>query len=386
MRFRFLAAVLALSLAATAQQTLSIEQLASFLRSSVAIKQSDREVAVYVSKIKLSQRLDDRTIEEMRGYGIGPKTVQALEALRDRTQTLAVAKPLEAPLAPKVKPPPTSEEQAAIIDDVREYALNYSKNLPDFICTQVTRRYGALAQGSRYGGPSGGTPSWQKLDELTIRLSYFDQKEDYKLILVNSTPATQNYGQLGGATSTGDFGSMMREIFEPSTEAHFEWDHWGTLRTQPVMAFAYRVDQSRSQWHITVKDTGDHVVPAYHGLVYVDPRAHAILRVTLVADNLPADFPVKSAKEILDYDYQDISGHNFLLPLKGEVDMDSSQILTMNVLEFHMYRKYSAESEIKYDADITAAPPPIADDKTKETPALDCKDPKNKKLKECTAR
>ena len=33
-----------------------------------------------------------------------------------------------------------------------------------------------------------------------------------------------------------------------------------------------------------------------------------------------------------------------------------------------MYRKYSAESEIKYDADTTAAPPPIPDEKTKETP------------------
>jgi hypothetical protein len=34
--------------------------------------------------------------------------------------------------------------------------------------------------------------------------------------------------------------------------------------------------------------------------------------------------------------------------------------------EFRLYRKYSAEAEIKYDADPL---PPLPDDKTKETPA-----------------
>jgi hypothetical protein len=388
MRFRLLAAVFAVSLVATAQQSLSVEQLASFLRSSVSLKQSDREVASYVSRVKLSQRLDDRAIEEMQGYGIGPKTLQALQALRDRTQALAASQPLEPPVQPRLKPPPSSEEQAAIVSDMREYALSYSRNLPDFICTQVTRRYAAARPGTRYGGPAGHSPSWQKLDELTIRLSYFGQKEDYKLILVNSTPASQDYRNLGGSTSYGDFGSMMKQIFEPATQARFEWDHWGTLRTQPVMAFAYHVEQARSQWHVVVKESGQDVVPAYHGLVYVDPQAHAILRVTLEAEGLPPAFPVKNVKEVLDYDFQEISGRNFLLPLKGEVDMDASDFLTMNILEFHMYRKYSAESEIKYDADIGAAPPPppISDDKTKETPAVDCKDPKNKDLKECIAR
>jgi hypothetical protein len=381
MRFRLVAAVLLGCLAAAAQQTLSVEQLASFLRSSVQMmkqgKMTDKEVANFLGRVKLSQRLDDRTVEEMQGFGIGPKTTQALQMLRDHSQMLAAAKPLAAVLPPKPIPPPTSEEQAAVIDDMREYALGYSKNLPDFICTQVTRRFAAAAPGTRYGGAAGGNPSWQKLDELTIRLSYFGQKEDYKLILVNSTPASQDYKNLGGSTSYGDFGSMLKEIFEPGTQARFEWDHWGTLRGQRVMAFSYHVEQSRSQWHILVKDAGLDIVPAYHGLVEVDKDSHAVLRVTLEAENMPASFPVKRAKSILDYDYQDISGRTFLLPLKGQVEMDGGDYLTLNILEFHMYRKYSAESEIKYDADTTAAPPPIPEDKTKETP--DTKAPVQKK-------
>ena len=54
--------------------------------------------------------------------------------------------------------PPTSEEQAAILDEVREYALTYSANLPDFICTQVTTRFAAPLPGTRYGGAAGDSP------------------------------------------------------------------------------------------------------------------------------------------------------------------------------------------------------------------------------------
>src|SRR5579872_5302185 len=165
MRYRLMAAFFAVCLAAMGQ-ALSVEKLVAFLQSSEKLiaqgKMSDRELAKYLSTVKLTERLDDRTIEEIQGFGkIGPNTLHALEALRDRTQALAIAKPIVPPAPPKPIPPPTALEQAAIIDDVRNYALNYSKNLPDFICTQVTRRFGAAKPGTRYGGASGGDPSWQ---------------------------------------------------------------------------------------------------------------------------------------------------------------------------------------------------------------------------------
>ena len=151
----------------------------------------------------------------------------------------------------------------------------------------MTRRYAAPVPGTRHGGSAGSDPTWYALDTLTIKLSYFEQKEDYKLILVNNSMTTQDYKTLGGATSTGDFGSMMREIFEPATQAKFEWDHWGTLRGRRVLAFSYRVAQFRSQWHINYDRKLD-IVPAYKGLVYVDKETHQVMRVTLDAEDIPA--------------------------------------------------------------------------------------------------
>jgi len=383
MRFRQLGAALVFCLAAAAQtQTLTLDQLMKFLTSSVELKMSDNDVAKFLVKTKLSERLDDVTIEKLLAGGIGPKTLNALRTLRDQSQSLAKAKPPAAPPKVELPPVPNAMEQAAIIDEVREYALNYSKSLPNFLSTQVVRRYQAGAPGSRYN-PRSSEPSWVQVDLLTLRLSYFDQKEEYKLILHNNSPTTQDYKSVGGATSTGEFGSLLRDIFEPRTHARFEWDGWARLRDQLVMAFHYNVEQANSQWGIEY-ERKEHIVPAYSGRILIDKDTHVVLRVTLNADNIPVTFPVKMATTILDYDYTDISGHQFLLPLKSETQMSADGVLSRNDTEFRLYRKYSAEAEIKYD--IT--PDAIPAEQTKETPAtpgkaVDCTDPKNAKDPGC---
>ena len=381
MRFRLPGLFLALTLAAVSQ-TLSIRQLLQFLQSSAHLvkegKQTDKETADYLSRAKLSERLDDHTLEQIQGtVAVGPKTLAVLRALRDKSQALAAAQPVTEEAKPQLPPPPSSEEQGAIINEVRQYALNYSRNLPDFICTQVTRRAVAPLPGTKYGGRAGSDPSWYPMDTLTIRLSYFEQKENYKLILVNNTVTTQDYEKIGGPKAFGDFGSLMKEIFEPRTQARFEWDHWGTLRGQRVMAFSYRVGREQSQYHLVVPDAGRQIVTAYHGLVEVDAKSHVVLRIIVEAEQIPPDFPIRSAKTTLDYDYTDLSGYTFLLPLKSEVLMSGGESMQRLSEDFRRYSKYSAESAIRFDTDT---PPPVEEEKTKE---VNCSDPKNAKDPKC---
>jgi len=342
---------------------MSVEKLSSFLKNYTTDQQhkpSDAELAGFLAHVKLTERLDDKTVESLASdLRLGAKSTAALHKLRDQSQSLAAAAPAAPVEAPRPIPIPSAEEQGKILQDVREYALSYSKNLPDFICTEREQRYGAPPVRA-------GSPDWRKIDELTKRLSYFEQREDYKLIMRNSQiVSNQDVKSAGGSQSFGDFGSMMREIFEPNSQAHFEWDHWGTLRGRRVMAFSYRVAQSRSQWHLVFEKKMD-IVPAYHGLVYVDNKTHEVMRVTLEAENIPADFPIKRADTVLDYDFQELSGKTFLLPLKSTTIMAASDYLTKNDEEFRVYRKYSAESDIKFDsADV---PAPLPEEKTKETP------------------
>ena len=86
----------------SAQQALTLEQLLSFVRSAIKLKQPDREVAGYLAKLKLTEKLDERTVEELQGEGAGPKTVAALNELAAGSASL----PQPQPKATKPLPPP----------------------------------------------------------------------------------------------------------------------------------------------------------------------------------------------------------------------------------------------------------------------------------------
>jgi hypothetical protein len=350
MVLRVVGAWLLVCVAAVAQTNLTVEQLLSFIKSSVQLKQTDKQVAGFLGRVRMTEKLDDRTVEEMQGFAVGPRTLAALRELRDQSQSLADPKPKTTEVRRSPIPPPSPEEQARVIDEVRQASLNYTKSLPDFICTQVTRRY---------LDPSG-LEFWQLADTLTARLSYFEQKEDYKLIMVNNRVTTQSYHELGGATSTGEFGSLLREIFDRKSQTRFEWHHWATLRGRRALVFSYRVLQPNSQWSIDY-DRKMKIIAGYRGLLYVDRDTHRVLRLTLEAEDIPPSFPVQQAKTMLDYDFVTIGEQQYLLPLKADVRMRSDRFLTRNDVEFRLYRKFSAEAEIKFDT-----PPPLPEDLTTE--------------------
>src|SRR5262249_58682187 len=108
---RVLAALLLACLAAGAQ-TIDLAKLKSFIETSKQMKLTDAEVAKGLKNVRLTEKLDDRTIENWLALGIGPKTRAALEALRDMSKTQAAA-PIVEP--PRQDPPPSSEDQGRII-------------------------------------------------------------------------------------------------------------------------------------------------------------------------------------------------------------------------------------------------------------------------------
>lgn len=353
MRVRLLLLSLALAWAACGQMRMSVPQLVAFVKSSIELKHPDKQVAEYIRKVTLTHRLTDRVIEDLQGQGAGPRALEALRQLRDATSGLPLPPaPAAKPAAPTIPPPPLAE-QKRIIAEAREYALNYTRRLPDFICTQVTRRY---------ADPTG-LEFWQREDVITAKLTYFEQKEDYKVVLVNNRMTDISYDQLGGATSTGEFGSMLREVFEPRTEAAFHWERWATLRGRRMHVFGYRVSQARSQWRVSYQKTMD-IVPAYQGLIFVDRDTQAVMRITREAVGIPASFPVQQAATTLDYDFTEIAGQQHILPLKAVVRMRTGKLLNKNEVEFRMYRKFGAEATITFDT-----PEPLPEEKTKEQPA-----------------
>jgi len=329
------------------EMTITVAQLVAFVHSTLQLRQPDRQVAEYLHHVHLTNKLDDRTIEDLDGQGAGPKTVAALRLLRDASSNLAAPPPPPpAPILIQI-PPPDSLEQGQILDEAREYALNYTRQLPDFICVQVTRRW---------VDPTG-FDSWRHLDTITTRLSYFEQKEDYKVVLVNDQPVQDMpLEQLGGTISAGEFGSMMKDIFALDSNARFEWERWATLRGKRNYVLSYDIDQAHSRYHLIANRSLD-IITAYKGLIYIDKESKVISRITLRAYGIPYAFPVRDVTTSLDYDVTKIGGAQFMLPLKAEITSRRGDESTRNDVQFRLYRKFGADTTIRFDTQEEAPPP-----------------------------
>ncbi len=281
------AAVCALAWAAT--PTTTIAELITMARAGM--QDPDASFAKELRKARLSEQLDFRVIEELESEGLGAKSVEELFQLRDASRNL---KPPAAPL-PFVQPePPTLEELRQVLSSARTLALEYNKSLPDFICTQIVKRFDSF------------TGAWRPNDTLEVRLSYFDQKEDYKLLSINGRSTTMSFGSVGGALSQGEFGSLLGLVFESKSKAEFHWAHWSRLRKRTVYVFSFSIRPENSSFHLDFQRARNtqrfSTVPGQRGLVWVDKESNRILRIYAEAYQIAPNFPVRSSSSLLDYD------------------------------------------------------------------------------------
>lgn len=138
---------------------------------------------------------------------------------------------------------PSDADSAALIERSRQKALEYVQSLPDFVCNEVVRRYSAAADGHKAGG-------WVATDTLTIRLAYFEQKEEHKLELINGKPTDRKYFELSGGTGTGEFGGVLRMIFDPDSQGAFEWQSWKNVRKHRAAVYEYAVSAAHSPYYL----------------------------------------------------------------------------------------------------------------------------------------
>jgi len=354
-----------------AQIQMNVEQLKEFVRSSISMGHTtDKQLAAGVRQIQLTEKLTDAAIIDLQTVAVGPKTVEALKALRDQTasmkppahETPAAAGGDEAPqVAPKppTAPPPSPARQEEILQSIKDYAENYTKKLPNFFCVEVTRQF----------VDPNGAANYRNAGTILAKLGYNDGQSQYKVYSINGklVDTTMEQVKTGGATSTGEFYHLMQTIFDPVSETDFHWDHWAKLRDRRMAIYNYFIDSAHSIWYLEDKNSDQRIKTAYKGLIYADPSTGEIDRITFEAVDLPKSFPINKTSEVLDYDLVTIQGQPFVLPLSAKLWMKSGRESSKNEIEFRMFRKFEADSFIKYDLDPNA-PPPLSENKGDEPP------------------
>jgi hypothetical protein len=236
------------------------------------------------------------------------------------------------------EPPPDPAVRATIIARVSENALAWLDHLPDFVCTQVSRRStDKSGSGKRF-----------HLDETVVEeVGYSAGRESYKVVTRNGKPTGLTHRQvMRGYGSSGEFGSHLRWVFDPQHQAEFEWDRWDTLQGRRVWVFRFRVPESRHTWVATVN--GQQYKLPYFGSVYADCETASVMRVQFTT-TAPADAPISNVSLDLQYGFVSISGRQYVLPVRAEERSTYHSAALKKEIDFSNYHKYTADSSLKFD-------------------------------------
>ena len=171
---------------------------------------------------------------------------------------------------------------------------------------------------------------------------------------IDGKPTLLEYEHMGGAVSTGEFGTRLHALFDPRSRADFRWKGWTTLRNRRAARFSYRIALEHSNYvirHGTPHEGQRAIVVPYHGEVYLDEETHMTLRLTLQAE-IPHGFPIDGIDSTVDYEFVSLGGKQYLLPSHAYVKSTRGMLVAENHVEFREYRKFQADATVRFD------PPP----------------------------
>lgn len=232
--------------------------------------------------------------------------------------------------------PLAADEAKLLVEDARHQALTYSESLPNFICIQMTKR---SYDNHGYG-------EWKLRDDIVEQLRYVNKTETRSTLEVNGKTSAADRAGMKGALSAGEFGGVLLAVFSPTAKATFQWKETDSLNSGVVQVFAFNVDKANSMFTVTGSNDKQMFV-GFHGQVYIDSATRSVRRITLIADDMPKDFPTHATRIDVDYDYVAINNRDFLVPVSAEMRLvQGRHQAELNTMEFRNYRHYGSDMKI----------------------------------------
>jgi hypothetical protein len=233
-------------------------------------------------------------------------------------------------------------EQKAAIRAVREYALSYTKRLPNYTCTQTTRQ--TLTR------PPGRLLRASVIEE---QLSFVDSQEIRRITRVDGRPVSGPVSQQEAAAqppqmSWGEFGNLLDVIFEPGTGADLRWDRVATLNRRRVDVIAFHVPQPKG--YVLTESKRTIQVP-FEGFVYADAQTHTVVRIQMKCAMIPDNSEYQAVDLTLDYKPARVAGQEFILPSRYQLNFRTDQLTAANEAEYTAYRRFSADATIQFEGD-----------------------------------
>lgn len=226
-----------------------------------------------------------------------------------------------------------------LIRKATEAALEFTETLPSYVCQEVMSRYQSQAT----------PPNWQAIDIVSANVVYDQGKEEYRDIAINGKPVKKKMEEMGGAWSTGEFGTVLIDLFSPATAADFRYRKESRIAGVTAKQYDYTVQRENSHWVIHM--ASQTYSPAYKGAVWIDPATARVLRIEMQGYGFPEEFPTDHVESANDYEYVRLGDvRQYLLPVHAETlsCQRASNLCSRNTIDFRNYHKYAGESTIEF--------------------------------------
>jgi len=225
------------------------------------------------------------------------------------------------------------------------------RRLPNYTCLQTVER-------SLRRVPS---RKFELLDMLRLEVALVGGKELY------SWPGAGRFEDRklsdlvqSGATGEGAFALHARSVFL-SNGPTFTYAGPRERDGRKTERYDYRVPQMLSGF--TLRVAGRQAIVGYHGSFWADAATLDLLRLEVIADDIPPHLQLASASNFMEYGRMRIGEADFLLPVSSELTMtDLTGNESRNLTRFDSCRQYAGESFLSFAEPPpveSAAPPPV---------------------------
>jgi VWFA-related protein len=231
-----------------------------------------------------------------------------------------------------------AKEQDFVVRTVIDRNREWVQSLPNFFCIRTDR----LLQDSR------GSGKFQEVLQLEGVAAVVDRKERY--VPVEKSRGYHQGSKPNVVTSNGEFGGLVRAIFDEDAKAKIRWKSFAMLNDERVHLLEYSVERPTSKFKLHWPQTGEVDFPAYRGFVFLEEDSLRLVRLTLETVGVREKFPLQQVTHEVDYSMIKLSGVEFLLPHKAIMQTRvGKRRLSRSEITFRDYAKWGSESKIVFD-------------------------------------
>lgn len=233
-----------------------------------------------------------------------------------------------------------SQSSQALLERARQWALSFTRKLPDFVCTQITKRFDNQGQEDT---------ALKKRHDIVTKVQFVAGAESYLTLTVDGKPSQRHIREISGM---GEFGSTLQALFRPDSPARFFHEGESLVDGQPAVVFAV-THPSGYQLYTGVLHDGtlqNFVRVGYEGHIHIAKESAAVLRVAgKRIFGVPADFPVRQARFQIDYGPVDIEGNTHWLPVRSrDVLVGRRGWINQNENKWMNYRRFATRTTLDF--------------------------------------